>query len=142
MITVMWVVPKQLLVLLMAHMITGPSDTSGKSPIMVDRQHCDNHVSNFSGILCYKEKKTDLWSATRYIIWLYNNDITTVVTGEWQQWWVGSTILLSGWILHVTPYMLVSRVLFLHHYLPAVPFLVMFLSAMLEHLCGLYAPNR
>ena len=59
----------------------------------------------------------------------------TIVTGEWQQWWISTAILLVGWLLHVAPYMGISRVLFLHHYLPAIPFLCMFTAAMLEHVC-------
>lgn len=62
--------------------------------------------------------------------------------GEWQQWWIGTAILLVGWLLHLSPYMAISRVLFLHHYLPAVPFLCMFIAAMLEHVCYYCSHNR
>lgn len=65
-----------------------------------------------------------------------------IVTGEWQQWWIGTAILLVGWLLHLSPYMAISRVLFLHHYLPAVPFLCMFIAAMLEHVCYYCSHNR
>ena len=43
-----------------SHDITGSSDASGEPPIMVDGQHCDDHVSHFSSMLPYKEKKTYL----------------------------------------------------------------------------------
>lgn len=71
----------------------------------------------------------------------YHAIFVTMVTGEWQQWWIGTAILLVGWLLHLFPYVAISRVLFLHHYLPAVPFLCMFIAAMLEHVCY-YSPHQ
>ena len=42
-------------------------------------------------------------------------------------------MLLVGWVVHYAPYFLLSRVLFLHHYLPALPFKFMLLAAVCEH---------
>ena len=48
--------------------------------------------------------------------------------------WSGSgTVLLIGWLVHYVPYYLLSRVLFLHHYLPALPFKLMLLAAVSDH---------
>ena len=41
--------------------------------------------------------------------------------------------LLAGWAVHTLPYFIISRVLFLHHYLPALPFKYMLLAALIEH---------
>ncbi len=41
--------------------------------------------------------------------------------------------MLVGWVAHYLPYFLLSRVLFLHHYLPALPFKFMLLAAVCEH---------
>lgn len=87
-----------------------------------------------------------LWWIGNYIIIMYplmmccylvrrQRLIFDLPQGEWQQWWISTAILLAGWLLHVAPYMGISRVLFLHHYLPAIPFLCMFTAAMLEHVC-------
>ena len=49
-------------------------------------------------------------------------------------WWTSGCVLLVGWLAHYVPYFLLSRVLFLHHYLPAIPFKLMLLAAVCEHL--------
>ena len=43
-------------------------------------------------------------------------------------------VLFIGWLAHYAPYFLLSRVLFLHHYLPAIPFKLMLLAAVCDHL--------
>jgi dolichyl-phosphate-mannose-protein mannosyltransferase len=52
---------------------------------------------------------------------------------EFHQWWTSGIVLLVGWLAHYIPYFILSRVLFLHHYLPAVPFKLMLLAAVCEH---------
>lgn len=56
------------------------------------------------------------------------------------QWWTSGGVLLVGWLAHYLPYFLLSRVLFLHHYLPALPFKFMLLAAVCEH--GFYWVSR
>ena len=50
-----------------------------------------------------------------------------------EQWLTSGLFLAIGWIAHYLPYFFISRVLFLHHYLPALPFKFMILAAMCEH---------
>ena len=52
---------------------------------------------------------------------------------EFQQLWRSGSVLLVGWMVHYVPYFLLSRVLFLHHYLPALPFKFMLFAAVCEH---------
>ncbi len=52
---------------------------------------------------------------------------------EFHHWWTSGSVLVVGWLLHYAPYFLFSRVLFLHHYLPALPFKFMLLAAVCEH---------
>jgi dolichyl-phosphate-mannose--protein O-mannosyl transferase len=46
-------------------------------------------------------------------------------------------LLFVGWLIHFLPFFFISRVLFLHHYLPSLPFKYMLLAAMLEHFMNL-----
>lgn len=50
-----------------------------------------------------------------------------------QHWCSSGGVLLVGWVVHYAPYFLLSRVLFLHHYLPALPCKFMLLAAVCEH---------
>ena len=52
---------------------------------------------------------------------------------EFVHLWTSGSVLLVGWAMHYLPYFLLSRVLFLHHYLPALPFKFMLLAAVCEH---------
>ena len=62
------------------------------------------------------------------------------VSALFLQWWTSGGVLLVGWLAHYLPYFLLSRVLFLHHYLPALPFKFMLLAAVCEH--GFYWVSR
>lgn len=53
--------------------------------------------------------------------------------GEFEKWWTRGSVLVVGWLVHYAPYFLLSRVLFLHHYLPALPFKFMLLAAVCDH---------
>eukprot|EP00731_Ephydatia_muelleri_P024850 Em0016g1121a len=53
---------------------------------------------------------------------------------DFVQWWTGGALLGVGWLLHYAPYFLLSRVLFLHHYLPALPFKFMLMAVVFEHI--------
>lgn len=53
---------------------------------------------------------------------------------DFMLWWTGGVLLGVGWLLHYAPYFLLSRVLFLHHYLPALPFKFMLMAVVMEHL--------
>ena len=61
----------------------------------------------------------------------------TASTGEFFQLSFAVPFLLAGWAVHTLPYFVISRVLFLHHYLPALPFKYMLLAALLEHTLNL-----
>ena len=52
---------------------------------------------------------------------------------EFWQWWTSGSVLIGGWVVHYFPYFLLSRILFLHHYLPALPFKFMLLAAVCDH---------
>jgi len=52
---------------------------------------------------------------------------------DFRHWWTSGSVLVVGWLVHYAPYFLFSRVLFLHHYLPALPFKFMLLAAVCEH---------
>lgn len=57
----------------------------------------------------------------------------SVSAGEFFQLSFAAPFLLAGWAAHTLPYFIISRVLFLHHYLPALPFKYMLLAALIEH---------
>lgn len=59
--------------------------------------------------------------------------ITDLPDGIFQQWLTSGLVLIIGWAAHYLPYFILYRVLFLHHYLPALPFKFMVLAAMCEH---------
>lgn len=61
----------------------------------------------------------------------------TVSAGEFFQLSFAGPLLLAGWAVHTLPYFTISRVLFLHHYLPALPFKYMLLAALIEHTLNL-----
>ena len=52
---------------------------------------------------------------------------------DFRHLWTSGGVLLVGWLAHYLPYFLLSRVLFLHHYLPALPFKLMLLAAVCDH---------
>ena len=58
----------------------------------------------------------------------------TSLAADFVQWWTGGALLGVGWLLHYAPYFLLSRVLFLHHYLPALPFKFMLMAVVFEHI--------
>ena len=73
-------------------------------------------------------------------MYLYETFITHICThiclsflDEFVHLWTSGSVLLTGWAIHYLPYFLLSRVLFLHHYLPALPFKFMLLAAVCEH---------
>ena len=53
---------------------------------------------------------------------------------DFMQWCTGGALLVIGWLIHYAPYFLLSRVLFLHHYLPALPFKFMLMAVLCDHL--------
>ncbi|KAJ1730790.1 Protein O-mannosyltransferase 2 [Coemansia biformis] len=50
----------------------------------------------------------------------------------------GALILWGGWALHYLPFFLMGRVTYLHHYLPALYFGVLFLAYQISHLAAWY----
>ena len=67
-------------------------------------------------------------------------NIINSFSAVFQQYWTSGFVFVVGWLAHFLPYFLLSRVLFLHHYLPALPFKFMILAAVCEH--GFYWVNR
>ncbi|KAL8621100.1 hypothetical protein ACOMHN_048142 [Nucella lapillus] len=54
--------------------------------------------------------------------------------GEWRHYGFVGQLLVGGYLLHFLPYLCADRTLFLHHYLPAIPFKTLLLAALLDHL--------
>lgn len=52
---------------------------------------------------------------------------------EWARFTQVGQVLMAGYLLHYLPYFFMDRTLFLHHYLPALVFKTLLLSALLEH---------
>lgn len=52
---------------------------------------------------------------------------------EWTRFTQTGQVLMAGYLLHYLPYFFMDRTLFLHHYLPALVFKTLLLSALLEH---------
>ncbi|XP_064395458.1 protein O-mannosyl-transferase 1-like isoform X2 [Halichondria panicea] len=53
---------------------------------------------------------------------------------EFEGWLTRGGVLVGCWLVHFLPYFLLSRVLFLHHYLPSLPCQLMLLAALCDHL--------
>lgn len=60
--------------------------------------------------------------------------VYSMTQGEWSHFVFVGQLLVGGYLLHYLPYYSADRTLFLHHYLPAVPFKVLVLAALLDHL--------
>ncbi|KAJ2665638.1 Protein O-mannosyltransferase 2 [Coemansia sp. RSA 1200] len=55
--------------------------------------------------------------------------------GEELHFWNGAKLLWGGWALHYLPFFLMGRVTYLHHYLPALYFALLFLVFEIDHAC-------
>ncbi|RUS87081.1 hypothetical protein EGW08_005157 [Elysia chlorotica] len=53
---------------------------------------------------------------------------------QWQHVWFLGELFVGGYLLHYIPFFLCERTLFLHHYLPSVPFKILALTALGDHL--------
>lgn len=60
--------------------------------------------------------------------------IFDIPEARWQHFVFQGELFIGGYLLHYLPYYLEDRTLFLHHYLPSVPFKVLVLSALGDHL--------
>lgn len=58
---------------------------------------------------------------------------------RWQQFQLIGDVLLIGYLFHFVPYFFLERTLFLHHYLPALTFKILLLSACIEHVLAILA---
>jgi len=50
----------------------------------------------------------------------------------WRQFTEVGELLLTGYLVHYVPYLLMERTLFLYHYLPALVFSILLLAASVE----------
>ncbi|KAI9476908.1 Protein O-mannosyltransferase 2 [Coemansia sp. RSA 990] len=55
--------------------------------------------------------------------------------GEALHYWNGAKLLWGGWLLHYLPFFLFSRVLYIHHYLPALYFALLLLAFEIDYFC-------
>ncbi|ORX71952.1 dolichyl-phosphate-mannose-protein mannosyltransferase [Linderina pennispora] len=61
---------------------------------------------------------------------------------EFRDYIDGAMILWGGWALHYLPFFLMGRVTYLHHYLPALYFGILFLAYQIYHMSMWYLPQR
>jgi len=57
---------------------------------------------------------------------------------EWNNYWYTSLITVGGWALHYFPSYLMGRVLYLHHYFPAIYFGIFVVAFTLEHIASYF----
>ncbi|PVU97869.1 hypothetical protein BB561_000298 [Smittium simulii] len=50
-----------------------------------------------------------------------------------KKYWLGAKLLWSGWFFHYFPFFLMGRVTYLHHYLPALYFALLFLAFQIDY---------
>jgi len=61
---------------------------------------------------------------------------------EWNNYWYVSIITIGGWALHYFPSYLMGRVLYLHHYFPAVYFGIFIIAFTLEHIGSYFSSPK
>ncbi|KAI8325231.1 family 39 glycosyltransferase [Martensiomyces pterosporus] len=61
--------------------------------------------------------------------------------GEFREFWDISKLLWGGWALHYLPFFLMGRVTYIHHYLPALYFGLLFLAFEIQCLVRWYLPR-
>ncbi|KAI8325230.1 glycosyltransferase family 39 protein [Martensiomyces pterosporus] len=60
---------------------------------------------------------------------------STWAPGEELHFWNVSKLLWGGWALHYFPFFLMGRVTYIHHYLPALYFALLYLAFQIDHCC-------
>ncbi|KAK7496976.1 hypothetical protein BaRGS_00011712 [Batillaria attramentaria] len=60
--------------------------------------------------------------------------VLDITESEWQHFVFVGELAVGGYLLHYLPFLAADRTLFLHHYLPAVIFKILALTALLDHL--------
>ncbi|GFO21748.1 protein o-mannosyltransferase 1 [Plakobranchus ocellatus] len=60
---------------------------------------------------------------------------------QWRHLWFLGELFVGGYFLHYFPFFMCDRTLFLHHYLPAVPYKVLALVALGDHLYSTASRN-
>ncbi|KAJ1867513.1 Protein O-mannosyltransferase 2 [Coemansia sp. RSA 989] len=59
-----------------------------------------------------------------------------------REYFEGAAILWTGWFLHYAPFFAMGRVTYLHHYLPALYFGILFMAYQIYHISSWYAAPR
>ncbi|KAI8325211.1 PMT-domain-containing protein [Martensiomyces pterosporus] len=62
--------------------------------------------------------------------------------GAFREYIDGAMILWGGWALHYLPFFLMGRVTYLHHYLPALYFAILFLAYQIYNISAWYLKER
>ncbi|ODQ67413.1 hypothetical protein NADFUDRAFT_81897 [Nadsonia fulvescens var. elongata DSM 6958] len=68
----------------------------------------------------------------------WQRSYTDFTPEEGEHFMIGGALPLIGWGLHYLPFMVMARVTYVHHYLPALYFAIFVLGSVVEHMsCGL-----
>lgn len=54
---------------------------------------------------------------------------------EWDDFWFAFKVAVLGWFLNYSPFYIMGRVMYLHHYYPALYYAIISLSFVLDHFC-------
>ncbi len=73
-----------------------------------------------------------IYSMTLIILW--QRQIITLSNDDWSQYIIGGIFPLLCWIFHYFPFILMSRVTYVHHYMPAVYFAILLFGYQIDQL--------
>ncbi|OUM59598.1 glycosyltransferase family 39 protein, partial [Piromyces sp. E2] len=61
---------------------------------------------------------------------------------EWDNYCYGALVTIGGWAFHYFPSYLMGRVLYLHHYFPAIYYGIFIIGFALEHIGSYFKPSK